>query len=386
MLCGLSGPAFAADSPSSPGSASWTVYHGDPAGTGVAASVTRVDTDGPAWTSPALDGQLYGEPLVYAGRVYVATENDTVYALTAATGKIAWSAHVGSPVPAGSLPCGDIRPVAGITGTPVIDPARNEIFVVADEMVGGIPAHRLMGLSTASGRVELSQDVDPPGAVPADLLQRTGLTLDAGQVVFGMGGNDGDCAVYRGRVAAVPETGGTPKFFTVDAAPGESQGAVWMGGAAPVVDTRGVDGEELRRPARLGEQPPAGPGRQAQSPSLPPLGTPPARASSVSPVRCSRSAGTAPGGSTSWLSSTRPEVVLRPISRWAGIPPTISSATTKISFLAGSITGVPVIPATGLMSPHGSEPAGTGLPTCADQAILPVAAVSAYTVSFSVAT
>ena len=54
-----------------------------------------------------------------------------------------------------------------------------------------------------------------------------------------MGGNYGDCAAYRGRVVAVPETGGTPKFFTVDAAPGESQGAVWMGGAAPVVDNRG---------------------------------------------------------------------------------------------------------------------------------------------------
>jgi outer membrane protein assembly factor BamB len=242
MLCGLSGPAFAADSPSpssSPASGSWTVYHGDPAGTGVAASVTRVDTAAPAWTSPALDGQLYGEPLVYAGRVYVATENDTVYALTAATGQVAWSVHLGRPVQAGSLPCGDIKPVAGITGTPVIDPARNEIFVVADEMAGGSPAHRLFGLSTASGRVELSQDVDPPGTVPADLLQRTGLTLDAGQVVFGMGGNDGDCAVYRGRVTAVPETGGTPRFFTVDAASGESQGAVWMGGAAPVVDNRG---------------------------------------------------------------------------------------------------------------------------------------------------
>jgi len=81
--------------------------------------------------------------------------------------------------------------------------------------------------------------VDPPGADPAALLQRTGLTLDAGQVVFGMGGNDGDCASYRGRVVAVPEKGGTPRDFTVDAAPSESQGAVWMGGAAPVVDSSG---------------------------------------------------------------------------------------------------------------------------------------------------
>ena len=186
-----------------------------------------------------MDGQIYGEPLVYAGRVYVATENNTVYALSAATGAVAWSAHLGPPVPAGSLPCGDITPTVGITGTPVIDQARGEIFVVADELVGGKPAHRLVGLATASGRIEMTQDVDPPGADTAALLQRTGLTLDAGQVVFGFGGNYGDCASYQGRVAAVPETGGTPKYFTVDAAPGESQGAVWMGGAAPVVDGHG---------------------------------------------------------------------------------------------------------------------------------------------------
>jgi len=58
-------------------------------------------------------------------------------------------------------------------------------------------------------------------------------------VVFGFGGNDGDCATYRGRVVAVPETGGAPAMFTVDGKPGESQGAVWMGGAAPAVDAAG---------------------------------------------------------------------------------------------------------------------------------------------------
>jgi polyvinyl alcohol dehydrogenase (cytochrome) len=221
------------------GSGSWTVYHGDPAGSGVAASVTAVDTGSQVWTSPALDGQIYGEPLEYAGRVYVATENDTVYALSADTGAVAWSAHLASPVPAGSLPCGDIAPTVGITGTPVIDPSRDEIFVVADELVNGSPSHRLVGLSAASGQAEMSQDVDPPGADPAALLQRTGLTLDAGQVVFGMAGNFGDCSTYRGRVVAVPETGGTPRYFTVDAAPGENQGGVWMGGAAPVVDSSG---------------------------------------------------------------------------------------------------------------------------------------------------
>jgi outer membrane protein assembly factor BamB len=218
---------------------SWPVYHGDIAGSGVAAGVTAVDTSHRTWTSPALDGGIYGEPLVWSGRIYVATENDTVYALSARTGTVAWSAHLGSPVPAASLPCGNIEPTVGITGTPVIDESRNEIFVVADEDRDGTSAHILVGLNAASGEREMTQDVDPPGAETAALLQRTGLTLDAGQVVFGFGGNYGDCASYRGRVVAVSETGGTPKDFTLDAAAGESQGAIWMGGAAPVVDTRG---------------------------------------------------------------------------------------------------------------------------------------------------
>jgi outer membrane protein assembly factor BamB len=217
----------------------WTIYHGDAAGSGVAQSVTAVDTSAAAWTSPALDGQLYGEPLVSSGRVYVATENDTVYALSASTGSVLWSRHLASPVPAGSLPCGDITPTVGITGTPVIDAARHEIFVVADELVDGRPAHLLEGLDTTSGAVVMSQDVDPAGADPAALLQRTGLTLSAGQVVFAMGGNYGDCAAYRGRVVAVNEAGGAPTYFTVDAAAGDSQGAIWMGGAAPTVDASG---------------------------------------------------------------------------------------------------------------------------------------------------
>ena len=111
--------------------------------------------------------------------------------------------------------------------------------MVADELTHGTPAHVLVGLSTADGKVELSQNVDPTGADPAALLQRTGLTLDQGRVVFGMGGNYGDCSTYRGRVISVPEAGGQADVFTVDAAHGESQGAVWMGGAAPVVDASG---------------------------------------------------------------------------------------------------------------------------------------------------
>ena len=201
--------------------------------------MTSVDVASPAWTSTTFDGALYGEPLVFGGRVFVATENDTVYALSAANGTVEWSVHLASPVPSQSLPCGDISPTVGITGTPVIDAARGELFVVADELVNGTAAHQLVGLSTATGKTELNQNVDPSGSTPTALLQRTGLTLDAGRVVFGYGGNYGDCSTYHGWVLSVPEAGGADAAFAVDAASGESQGAVWMGGAAPVVDAGG---------------------------------------------------------------------------------------------------------------------------------------------------
>jgi outer membrane protein assembly factor BamB len=247
LIVGFSGVVFVALTAGSPANASagvattssWTVYHGDAAGSGVAPNVTSVATSVDAWRSPVLDGSLYGEPLVSLGMVYVATEDNTVYALSSTTGRVMWSTHIAAPVPASSLPCGDISPTVGITGTPVIDETRHEIFVVADEFVNGKAAHTLVGLSTASGVIELTQDVDPPGANPTALLQRTGLALDAGQVIFAMGGNFGDCASYRGRVAAVSESGSTPAFFTVDGNGTDSQGAIWMGGAAPEIDKSG---------------------------------------------------------------------------------------------------------------------------------------------------
>ncbi len=235
------GEAFAASAKPPPPfpSRSWTVYHGDPAGSGNARSVTSVSVRARAWTSPTLDGQIYGQPLVFGHLVYIATENNTVYALSAANGAVAWSTHLGKPVPAGTLPCGNITPVVGITGTPVVDPARHEIFVVADELLSGRPAHVLVGLDTATGRHVMTRRVDPPGQDPAAILQRTGLTLTRGNVVFGFGGNYGDCSTYRGRLVAVPEAGGAPRFFTVAAGPDGSKGAIWMGGAAPAVDSHG---------------------------------------------------------------------------------------------------------------------------------------------------
>lgn len=238
VVSGLA-PTAAAAAPQSDAGGTWTVYHGDPEGDGAAGAVTSVDLSSRAWTSPTLDGQIYGEPLAFDGSVFVASENDTVYALSASSGAVVWSAHLGTPVPASALPCGDISPTVGITGTPVVDTARSEVFVVADELVDQRPAHMLVGLDAATGKVELTQAVDPPGSTPAALLQRTGLALDADRVVFGFGGNFGDCSSYHGWVVSVAEAGGAAEDYAVDSGKGQSQGAIWMGGAAPVVDSSG---------------------------------------------------------------------------------------------------------------------------------------------------
>ena len=219
---------------------SWPVYHHDGPGSGVDPTGTDLSPATAAWTSPALDGQIFGEPLVQDGRVIVATEDNTVVEMAANTGAVLWSTHVGPSVPSGDLPCGDISPTVGITGTPVIDPARGEVFAVTDELAGGSNAqHFMVGLDLYTGAILLHQAITLPGSLQLAQLQRTGLALDDGNVIAGFGGNAGDCSTYHGWVVGIPEGGGPELSFEVASAAGDSQGAVWMGGAAPEVDGAG---------------------------------------------------------------------------------------------------------------------------------------------------
>ena len=39
--------------------------------------------------------------------------------------------HLADPVPAGTLPCGNIRPTVGITGTPVVDTSVGVLYAAA---------------------------------------------------------------------------------------------------------------------------------------------------------------------------------------------------------------------------------------------------------------
>src|SRR5213593_2943638 len=65
---------------------SWTIYHRDNAHTGYDPTAPAVAGATAGWVSPTLDGQVYGEALVYNGIVYVATLQNTVYALDQSTG------------------------------------------------------------------------------------------------------------------------------------------------------------------------------------------------------------------------------------------------------------------------------------------------------------
>jgi outer membrane protein assembly factor BamB len=220
----------------------WTTYDHDAARSAVDPDSTTPVAPTAAWTTAALDGPVWAQPLVYGSLVYVATENDTVYALNSATGAVVWQRSVGTPVSASSLPCGDISPTVGITSTPVIDPASGRIYAVADVLSGGAVQHRLVALDLNTGDMiaGFPVAVDPPGQDPKAVLQRGALALDAGRVIIPYGGNDGDCSTYHGWLVSVAESGaGTQPTFEVDSAQGESQGAIWGAGDGPSQDAAG---------------------------------------------------------------------------------------------------------------------------------------------------
>jgi hypothetical protein len=68
----------------------WTTYRHDASRSGIDPESTSPLPPAPAWQTAPLDGNIYGEPLEYGPRVYVATENDSIYSLDAVTGGVVW--------------------------------------------------------------------------------------------------------------------------------------------------------------------------------------------------------------------------------------------------------------------------------------------------------
>ena len=108
-----------------------------------------------------VDGAVYAQPLYWApaDSVIVATENNFVYALNAGTGAQLWETSLGAPVPLSALPCGNINPM-GVTGTPVIDPVAEIVYLEAFVETASGPRHFVFGLSLATGAIASGWPVD----------------------------------------------------------------------------------------------------------------------------------------------------------------------------------------------------------------------------------
>jgi outer membrane protein assembly factor BamB len=76
-----------------PASGGWLTYHRDLARSGLDAASPSFRTPHEAWRV-TLDGAVYAEPLISGDRVLVATENDSVYALDATSGRTQWYRQV----------------------------------------------------------------------------------------------------------------------------------------------------------------------------------------------------------------------------------------------------------------------------------------------------
>jgi hypothetical protein len=154
----------------------------------------------------SVDGQVYAQPLEmthvlvpgkgYMNLVYVATENDSVYAFNAnSPGPAVWHdsfinpAEGITPVPSSDVESSDISPEIGITSTPVIDPATDAIYVVAitKEFVGSDPTphyiQTLHALNLATG----AEMFGGPTVIADTQFDGTNYTYVSGPSVQGTG-------------------------------------------------------------------------------------------------------------------------------------------------------------------------------------------------------
>jgi polyvinyl alcohol dehydrogenase (cytochrome) len=215
---------------------SWTTVALNPQRTGNDTSEPRLRPLHNAWNA-SLDAAVYGQPLVFSGRVYAATENNSVYALDAHDGRVLWKRHLGPPMTnvAAQVGCGNVDPLGSLS-TPVIDTARRTIYVVAtiqDSFRHN--HHQLIGLDTLTGNPRVSANADPGGVQdPLYIQQRTGLALANGRVYIGFGGYAGDCGPYHGWLVSLTEAGTGKVAFNVTPNGGSGLGAIWAPGGVSV--------------------------------------------------------------------------------------------------------------------------------------------------------
>jgi hypothetical protein len=157
----------------------------------------------------ALDDEVDSQPLYMPGMtitagqyqgthdvVYVATANNTIYAIDAESGTLLLSPNFGPPIPS-PLGCNNNGPNVGITSTPVIDPTSNTLYVMVYTRQNNAPVYQLHALDLGS----LTDKVAPQLVTASHTLsdgstfnfnakyqrQRPGLLLANGNVYAGFG-------------------------------------------------------------------------------------------------------------------------------------------------------------------------------------------------------
>jgi hypothetical protein len=279
-LVGTTGMSMSGGSGVNP--AAVTTWHNDSARTGLnpdepTLNPTNVNpaTFGKLFAYP-VDGQIYAQPLFVPNlsfpgggvhdAVFVATENNTVYAFDAegnASGGVLWSLSLGPAVTASEICADNVSPSFGVTGTPVIDPTTNTLYVVAKTTTApGVYATRLHALDLLTGAEKLGGPVTIRGSVagtgdgssggfvsfdPKWQFQRAALLLSNGTVYVAFGSHC-DRGPYHGWVfgynasniaqrRAIFNT--SPNAVTTTPAgcdPEPGGGAIWMAGAGPASD------------------------------------------------------------------------------------------------------------------------------------------------------
>ncbi len=241
-----------------------TTYHNDNARTGqntqetvLTTSNVSASTFGKQFWVP-VDGQVYAQPLVLSNVsigggthnvVYVATENDSVYAFDAANGTRYWQVSLGTPEPwnqtnpGGSMGtgCNNITPQYGITSTPVIDPNHSPplIYVVAENGA----EYQLHALAAGTGAEQLGGPVTISGnyaGISFDALFqliRPGLLLENGHVIIAAGSHC-DSGPWYGWVFSYSAST-LLQQAVLNIEPSGHCAGIWMSGGGVAADTAG---------------------------------------------------------------------------------------------------------------------------------------------------
>ena len=215
----------------------------------------------------SVDGQVYAQPLYMQGMaipgkgthnvVYVATENDSVYAFDGDVGgnplwKVTLLTNGGTPVPSTQVVAADINPQIGVTGTPVIDPTTNTLYVVAKSMEGTNFVQRLHALDITTGAEKLGGPVVIQASVPGTgsgsttgtlpfnpqwQNQRPGLLLMNGFVYIGFASH-GDNGPWHGWILSYNATTLQQAGAWCSSPNGKGSG-LWGAGAGLSADAEG---------------------------------------------------------------------------------------------------------------------------------------------------